>query len=162
MAFDPILGLSMDGNELPLLPPNASNDQQITVLNRIIAELNNVNRDGKVAGTVTFTATGLDSQPVLIIPHNLAYTPRAYVYLDRVKVTLGNGEAFPDVTIPLPTYLKETGVGVGGDGFPVIDFGVWLDFWVDDTNLYIHCINAASQVISENISYILYKKPATS
>ncbi len=131
--FHSVLGQVMGGgSQLTNVPPNATRERQIEVLNQIIAQLNNFSRDVVQFGTETIILPAGASSDILTIPHNLGYKPQAFAYLNGVNVS-ANGQTFTEVDTPLPTYTS-----AGADGAGHILFQDWLDYFVDDINLYIH------------------------
>lgn len=154
------LGRPLTGTQLPTVPPNATEDQKLAVINEIVGILNNYSRDVVQTDTVDFAFEGANAQTVLTIPHNLGYTPRAEVYLNDVTLTVGDF-IYPGVNIPLPTYLNAANIGVGGGGGqPAVIFFDWLDFFVDENNLYIHFTNADGVTGSVPLTYSLTRLPS--
>lgn len=137
MAFDEVLGQLLQGNQLPPLPPNATKDQQTTVINEIIDILNNYSRDIVLSDSVSFKIDGTDPQ-VIPVAHNLGYAPRAYCYLNNQTIVSSAGQTFSNVNIPLPTPLQFS--ESGGD----ITDEVILDYFTDATYLYIRVVNASA------------------
>lgn len=157
----PAIGLSLNGKQLPRVPGNGSPDDTKTIVNQIVDLLNSNTQDIVATGTVQFSFVGTDAQDILIVPHNLGYSPRATCFLNGVHLTIDPQHDYPDIDIPLPTYLGANINGSGGGGgIPAVAFSTWLDFWVDSTNLYIHVINAASITKSFPVTYELRRVPA--
>lgn len=152
MANDPILGMSLDGKQLARLPANASNGDIITGINKIVDILNNVNKDIVAQGSITLTLNS-ESAKILTIPHNLGYKPRAFVNMDGTTVSL-NGQTIVDVNLATPTYLD--GSTSGG----VVQFDSWIDYFTDETNLYIRFFGASSFTGSVDFSYFLTREAA--
>lgn len=156
MAFDQTLGLSLAGTQLPPLPPNASKDQQTTVLNEIINLLNNFSRD--IVGTgVTSLGLSSESAKVVTVPHNLGYVPQAFVYIENTTNS-AEGITYPGVNVPLPCSLDN-----GSDGSGHFLFVDWLDYFVDATNLYIRFQsgNIVTTVSPFVLKYFFTRNPVT-
>lgn len=153
MAFDETLGQLLDGSQLPPLPPNATKDQQTTVINEVINILNNYSRDIVATGEESFLVDGTDPQ-IIKIPHNLGYAPRAYCYLNGATIKDSLGNIFPSVNIPLPTPLSFT--ESGGDILNVVE----LDYFTDATNLYLRIINP-NGLTSSNSDIVSYELTRT-
>ena len=144
------VGLDLLGKALRLVPPNASSEEQIAALNDVISTLNNFNKDIVKSDIITFTSDG-SGTTVLNVPHNLGYKPRAFAFLNDVNITAG-GFVYTGVDLGLPTWIS-----AGGSG-GVVQFYIYLDYFVDATNLYIHCINAAGSAFSLPIKYFLTRE----
>lgn len=165
MAFDPILGHMASGvsKRLADLPANPTVEELRAALAEVIAQLNNNNRDIVAADVVNFVVPPATLDIVLVIPHYLGYRPRATVFLNNVTITIdSNGipTPYPGVDIPLPTYLTSfipTGFGGSGTGLG-IQFTSWIDFFVDEINLYVHLNNPLALSGSIPLSYELRRE----
>lgn len=152
------VGLPLLGKQLPTIPPNASHEEQISIINDIINKLNNNTQEVVKSATVQFGITGAATQ-VLTVAHNLGYKPRVFAYLNSVTITLGTG-TYAHVDIPLPTYLSSNiPGGGGGPGALPIAFYTWLDCFVDATNVYfVHRSGDPTIILTLPITYYLTRQ----
>ncbi len=158
MSFDPTLGQLLDGTTLPLLPPNASGSQQITIINQIIATLNSLQLAVVGSGVVEITLAAGASVVVQAVPHNLGYAPRAACFLNNATL-VANAVTYTGVSYPLPGYAIG---GAGPDGAGHILNVDFVDYWTDDKNLYIHWNSGVFYTRDEkiNVTYFLTQVPA--
>lgn len=155
MGYNPITGQTLEGKQLPSLAPNASKEEQATVINEIIDVLNNYSRDVVSSGVATVQLSAGNNLDILTVPHNLGYKPQAYCYLGNRTISTGS-QTYSGVDLSLPTPVH-----FGSDGTNIV-FADYLTFFVDDTNLYIMlflAVNAVSNV-SIDVQYYLTRNPA--
>ncbi len=145
-----LIGLELKGKVLPPVPPNAGMQQQIAAINDIIATLNNVNKDIVASDIASIVSDG-SAQTVIAFPHNLGYKPRAFAYLNDVNINIG-GTPYLDIDLTLPTYVSSA---ISGG---VVQFLIYIDYFVDNENIYFHVINGAGSAFTLTAKYFLTRE----
>lgn len=162
MAFNPGTGQTLDGKQLPTLPPNSSNEEQTVIINDIINVLNNYSRDVVLSGSGSLAVLAGQFFVVKTIPHNLGYKPQAYVYLNDQTVSHSDGTN-PDVVIVSADVPLPSPINYSADGLGHILFTDFMTYFVDSVNLYV--LYTAGVTYdgdnSHNFRYYLTRNPAS-
>lgn len=142
MAID--TGIPLIGGTLPLLPPNASKEDQTAAINRILQRLNQWNGVVVRQGIADVIVT---SAPInfATIPHDLGYAPIVEAYFTDVTLSsVGRG------SIPLPSFGSAS--LSGGN----VNFQTWVFGFANEQNVYIVALNGSgADQGTYTISYIL-------
>lgn len=146
------------GRQLDLIPPNASPQDQMVLINRAIDALNNYSRDVVAKGSVLVSVTGPYIETTTV-PHNLGYTPRAFANLDQRNLQVdAAGTTVNGANLPLPTALAWN----LNFALSLASPQAWLEVFADTTNVYFRVLNSGAFTYPGGIpvKYFLTRDPA--
>lgn len=159
---DEAISMSSDGRLKSLLIGRDSQNQQVVKVAKEGFDAREARDDQLIFNSLQNTLKIIKTDVVNVqvssaavnwstIPHNLGFVPGIMAYLNNVNL----GAIAAAANMPLPTYTSAT-----------VDAGVqvkmltWFNAVVDDTNIYIICLNSTGAAFNFNIKYYLLQETA--